>query len=156
MVTNNNNFDFEFEFSFPFHLATKKSTEINISTKMKKTVVSFQVDSNKNDAAKKNDHQRTDLPQALLNKETSSLEQSQKADLVRVVVPFSRKVLRVNQQRRKLCNKQKRLESIYKHGALVETKQGKFIQLVGTERARKAILRGKAKKVQCHNCQTYH
>ena len=129
---------------------------------MKKTIVSFQGNSNKNNVInKKNDHQHNNnnLPQALLlNEVKSSSEQYQQqqkaADLFKIVIPFSRKA-RVA-QRRKLYNKQKRLESVYKHGALVETKQGKFIHLVGTERAKKAILAGKAKKVQCHTCQTYH
>ena len=50
----------------------------------------------------------------------------------------------------------KRLEKIYRYGALVEAKPGKFIRLVGSERAWKAILHGTAKKVRCDCCRNQH
>ena len=127
---------------------------------MKTNVVAFRNgDSDKNNVTKKkNDHQHNDhlLPQVLDEvKQQQQQQQKQKhADSIKVV-PYSMKSFRVTQQRRTLNTKQ-RLERIYKYGALVETTPGKWIHLVGTERARKAILRGTAKKVQCHHCQTYH
>ena len=50
----------------------------------------------------------------------------------------------------------KRLEKIYRYGALIEAKPGKFIRLIGSERARQAILRGTAKRVQCDCCRNHN
>ena len=49
--------------------------------------------------------------------------------------------------------KRARMEALMKYGGLVEARPGKFVRMVGTERARKAIARGKAKVVKCQVCE---
>ena len=52
-----------------------------------------------------------------------------------------------------LKRKRARMEALMRYGGLVEARPGKFVRMVGTERARKAISRGKAKVVKCQACE---